>query len=191
MVTGQQISTFQLPDFARDAITEDVPIPYGVAELEKLAASKHALQLQHPHMQDVVLYMNSQADFGTSIHSMYWRLSPTRFHGILDTIRTNLVALMAEMRASGATEFPSPEVADQAVNVVVRGAKRSTITVNTNQMTGSGAAGGRQSIVHAPSPHDSKLPDWIRAPWAIALGLATVAAGIAGVGVWVGWNPFS
>ena len=42
--------------------------------------------------------MNSQAPYGTSYQSMYWAVAPTSIHGILDIIRTNLVALVAEMR---------------------------------------------------------------------------------------------
>ena len=133
IVKGQQISAWQLPDFARNTIKAEAPIPYGVAEVEKLAGAKDGVQLQHPGMPDLVLYMNSQADYGTTIHSMYWKVSPTSLHGLLDMIRTTLVSLVAEMRAAG-FEDPSAEVANQAVKVVLHNAKRAKVTVNTNQM---------------------------------------------------------
>jgi hypothetical protein len=139
-------------------------------------------------MPDLVLYMNSRADYGTAFHSMYWKVSPTSIHGILDTIRTSLVALVAEMGAAGTEEVPSPEVADQAVNVVVRGAKRSTIMVNTNQVAGAGTVAGRhrssmpltrgsRSSRHGYGGHGSSRWGW-----------ATVAGGVAAVAVWVGWS---
>jgi len=56
---------------------------------------------------------------------MYWAVAATSFHGILDVIRTNLVALVAEMRAAGVDDVPSAEAANQAVNIVINGAKRS------------------------------------------------------------------
>lgn len=190
IVKGQQISTFQLPEFSRDSIKDETPIPYGVAELEKLAGSTEALQLQHPGMPDLVLYMNAKADYGTAIHSMYWKVSPTSIHGILDTIRTNLVALVAEMRAAGTVDVPTAEAANQAVQVVIHNAKRSPITVNTNQATGP--IPGAQTITQQP-PSETKswIPAWVRGPWAFAVGTAGIVAAVAGAAAWAGWNPFS
>lgn len=51
MVRGQQLSRWQIPEFARETITDEAPIPYGVAELEKLAASSDTLHL--PGMPDL------------------------------------------------------------------------------------------------------------------------------------------
>jgi hypothetical protein len=190
IVRGQQISRFQLPEFAREAIKDEAPIPYGIAELEKLAASTETLQLQHPAMPDIVHYMNGQAGYGTAIHSMYWKVSPTSIHGILDTIRTNLVALVAEMRAAGTVDVPTAEAANQAVQVVIHSAKRSAITVNTNQATGP--THDAQTIAQqSPSEAASSIPAWVRGPWAFAVGAAGIAAAVAGVAVWTGWNPFS
>jgi hypothetical protein len=51
-------------------------LPYGVAELERFAASKETIQLQHPGMPDLVKLMNIKADYGTAIHAMYWKVDP-------------------------------------------------------------------------------------------------------------------
>jgi len=187
---GQHISTCQLPEFARDNIKDEAPIPYGVAELEKLAGSTEPLQLQHPGMPDLVLYMNTKADYATAIHSMYWKVAPTSIHGILDTIRTNLVALVAEMRAAGTADVPTAEAANQAVRVIIHNAKRSPITVNTNQATGP--TPGTQTIAQQPpSEAESRIPVWVRGPWVFAVGAAGIVAAVAGVAVWAGWNPFT
>ncbi len=190
MVRGQQLSRWEIPEFARETITDEAPIPYGVAELEKLASSTDTLHLQHPGMPDLITYMNSQAPFGTSYQSMYWAVAPTSIHGILDIIRTNLVALVAEMRAVGVEDLPTAEAANQAVNVVIKGAKRSPITISTNQASGPDAGVG-QTITNTPSNAEtSKMPAWIRGPWGFAVGAATIVAGITGTAVWLGWNPF-
>lgn len=191
MVSGQQLSQWEIPEFARETITDEAPIPYGVAELEKLAAKTGTLRLQHPQMPDLIAYMNSQAPFGTSYQSMYWAVAPTSIHGILDTIRTNLVALVAEMRAVGVDDVPSAEAANQAVNVIINGAKRSPVTINTNQASGS-EADGCQSITSTPSGTTaSNVPAWIRGPWGAVVGVATIVAGITGTAVWLEWNPFN
>ncbi|GGD10215.1 MULTISPECIES: hypothetical protein [Nocardioides] len=190
MVRGQQLSRWEIPEFARETITDEAPIPYGVAELEKLAASSDTLHLQHPGMPDLITYMNSQAPYGTSYQSMYWAVAPTSIHGILDIIRTNLVALVAEMRAVGVEDLPSAEAANQAVNVVINGAKRSPITINTNQASGPDP-GVSQTITSTPSGTEtSRMPAWIRGPWGFAVGAATIVAGITGTAVWLDWSPF-
>lgn len=190
MVQGQQLSRWEIPEFARETISDEAPIPYGVAELEKLATSTETLRLQHPGMPDLITYMNSQAPFGTSYQSMYWAVAATSVHGILDVIRTNLVALVAEMRAAGVDDVPSAEAANQAVNVVINGAKRSPVTINTNQASGPDAGVG-QTITGTPSgAATSKIPAWIRGPWGFAVGAATIVAGVTGTAVWLDWNPF-
>ena len=191
--TGQQISPWELPEFARGTIKQEAPIVHGVAEIEKLAAtSDETIRLQHSAMPDLVTYMNSEqseVQINGVIQAMYWKLSPSALHGIIDTIRTNLVALVAEMRAAGTQDLPTPEAANQAVQIVVHNAKRSPITVNTNQ-SGGGNIGAAQSIAqHAPSL-ESGIPKWIRGPWSIAIGLTTIVGGVAGAAVWTGWNPF-
>ena len=195
-VNGQQISTWQLPEFARDIIRDEAPIRYGVAELEKLAGAKDAVELQHPKMPDVVLYMNSQAmksqaHYGTTLHSMYWKVSPTSLHGVVDTIRTTLVSLVAEMRAAGFEKDPSAEVVNQAVNVVLHKSRRAKVTVNTNQSAGPSGSGQQTINQTSPDEKPSRIPTWIRGPWGVAVGLAGVAGAVAGVAVWIGWNPFS
>jgi len=190
-VTGQQISTWDLPDFARDTIKQEAPLPYGIAELEQLAARTSTIQMQAPGMPDLVKLMNmQQGDYGTSIHSMYWKVDPTSVHGVLATVRTMLVSLVAEMRAVGVEQEPTAEAANQAVNVVVNGAKRSTINVDTNQAAGADESQA-QTITQPTGSSESRRPSWITAPWAIATGIATIGGTVAGVAAWVGWNPFA
>ncbi|NYD40066.1 hypothetical protein [Nocardioides panaciterrulae] len=192
-VTGQQISPSDLPEFARESIKQEAAITQGVAEIERLAATQEeVIRIQHSAMPDLVTYMNSQQDdvhVNGTILAMYWKVTPSALYGILDTIRTNLVALVAEMRAAGVDDVPPAEVANQAVQVVVHNAKRSQITVNANQA--SGGVGGSQEITTPPSAEHASLPGWVRGPWAVVLGLATIAGGVGAIAVWLDWTPFT
>lgn len=191
-VTGQQVSPSDLPEFVRDTIKQEAAITQGVAELEKLASSAdEVIRIQHSAMPDLVTYMNSQQDdvhVNGTILAMYWKITPSAVLGILDTIRTNLVALVAEMRAAGVEGVPPADVANNAVQVVVHNAKRSHITVNANQ---AGALEGAQAIATSPSIEETKMPGWVRGPWGVALGLGTIAGGVGAVAVWLDWTPFT
>lgn len=189
--TGQQLSSMELPDFARDVIRPEVELRQGVAELERVASSSdESIRLQHSAMADLVTYMNTQGDVvNGTISRMYWQVSANSFHGVVDIIRTTLVSLVAELRAVGVTDTPTAEAANHAVQVVVHRAKRSTIQVNTNHLMGDGTA-----IAQVNHEHDGDgkrgLPTWLTAPWTIAIGLATIVAGVTGIAVWLDWNPF-
>ncbi|MEU0315117.1 hypothetical protein [Nocardioides sp. NPDC006273] len=191
--TGKRIAHSALPEFAQEVIKEEVEIRYGVAQLEHMVAAADGgiVRLQHPKMPDLVRYMNHQAPYGQAIHELYWAVSDNSVLGVLDRTRTVLVSLVAEMRAAGihGADLPSPEVATQAVNVVVHNAKRSVFNVTTAHSTGSSSA-----VAHGiEEPHGetqgSHIPGWIRGPWAFAVGAATIVAGVVGVAAWQGWNP--
>jgi hypothetical protein len=63
--------------------------------------------------------------------------------GVLDRIRTAAVEIMSELRAGMPDDdtTPSPEVADQAVNVVLHGGKRNRVTVATAKADRGSTAG--------------------------------------------------
>ncbi|GHH70393.1 AbiTii domain-containing protein [Promicromonospora soli] len=192
-VQRQQLSSVDVPEFARKKIFGPVPLGHRVAELERLAKTAGSVEFQDGAMPEVVRYMNELATGpGTTIHRMYWMVSTTAVHGVLDTIRTTLVALVAEMRAATPNEnTPTAAVADQAVNVVVHNAKRSTINVNTNQSGTSIGDATSTGASHAPADGRSRVLGWIRGPWGFAVGAATIIAGIVAVAAWLNWNPFS
>jgi hypothetical protein len=75
LVRGQQLSRWEITEFARETIADEAPIPYRVAELEKLSSSTDTLHLQHPAMPDLITYMNPHAPFGTSYQAMYWAVA--------------------------------------------------------------------------------------------------------------------
>jgi hypothetical protein len=181
----KQISTLELPDFATDAFTAGMAITFGAAELQRLASKTEPVHLQPAGMDDLVYFMNHSSEYAASIERIYFSVAPVAILGILDTIRTNLVALVAEIRSAGVgpNGIPSPTVADQAYNVVIKGRARANIAI------GEGATATMN--LNETEPKQSRQPTWVSIPWAVTIGLTTVLGGVAGVAAWVGWNPFT
>lgn len=189
MIKGETISPSDLPDFTHGLIEEEAPITLGVGEIESwvVNAQDGTIRLTLPRGTDLVRYMNGTSDGSMIIDSIYWSVSASALAGTLDRIRTNLVSIVAEMRASGVggRDVPPAAVSDQAVNVVVYGAKRSPITVTTANTAGEG-----HTVTTNPSPPpDNSLWARLRKPGAFLVGAATVIGGVVGVAAWQGWNP--
>lgn len=173
-ITGEELPPMALPDFAREHISNDLPLTQGVGELENLAKQPE-IKLAPPGASDLSLYMNSQGNTGPygHINSIYWQVSPSAIKGVLDQIRTSLTQLVAELRANMPTDevIPSADEASQAVHVIVSG-KRSKVRVTTAQASGEGA----KADASADEGADESV-FWTR--WrkigAFAVGLATIA----------------
>lgn len=205
IVSQQQISPSALPDFAQESVKEAAPIHWGIGQVEAMIkdADGGAVKITLPHASDLVRYMNAQDDQynGPSITALYWVLSASALTGLLDRVRTILVGLVAELRASGAlgkNDVPSQDATNQAVNVVIHGAKRSPITVNTSSVSGDNnttavvSGSGSTTSQHAPQPTASERSLWarLRKPGSLLVGFATVVAGVVAVAAWQDWNPF-
>ncbi len=191
-ITGQGLSPTELPDFTHGHIKEEYELRGGVGEIEAMIshAQNGAVQLGLPMGQDLARVMNYEnKDPYQHIERVYWKVSTVALIGALDQIRTALVRLVAEMRWAGTSaggDAPTGQAADQAVNVVVHGAPRSKITVNTSQ-----ASGGSTNSVAQPREPESGWWTRGRRIGAAVVGLATIAAAYATVAVWQGWSwPF-
>jgi hypothetical protein len=147
-IKGQQISAWDLPDVAHDVISEEVKLALGVGDLEGLVRNAErngdtAVKLGPSGAADLVKLMNYEAQSsGQTIMRLYWDVNVARITGTLDQIRTTLIRLVSEMRAtmSDDASIPSPEQAAQAVNVVLHGGKRNQVTVMTAQADSGGTA---------------------------------------------------
>lgn len=141
-ITGQQINSSFLPEFAREHISETLTIRDGVGEIEAHVANaqdqgKGSLHLTLPGSVDLAAYIDgSSGEPFQRITALYWEVSVGRLNGILDHIRTTLTQLIAEMRAAmpRGADVPSAEVADQAFQVAVNGHK-SRVVVNVANAT--------------------------------------------------------
>jgi len=188
----KQISTWDLPDFAEPAYRDGIKMPMGVGELEKLAKRTESIDLQAPGMVDLVYYMNNAEDYNVSFERIYFSVHPTAIDGILDTIRTNLASMVAELRAVGVgdNDIPTSLAADQAFQVVIKKASRSPITINSAIASGPGATA---STEHQTLDATDNSPEWVRAlrgPWGALVGAATVVGAYAAVAAGTDWWPF-
>ncbi|MDF2146765.1 hypothetical protein [Knoellia sp. p5-6-4] len=193
IITGQQIAHSSLPEFAQEAIKEEVDLRFGVAQLEDMVnnSRKGFVRIQDAAMPDLARIMNHEAPYGNSISAVYWQVSANSVLGVLDRTRTALVSLVAEMRAAGldSQQLPTPEAANQAVSVVLHNAKRSVINVTTSQSSGAAPATAIATVGGGNSSQSTRLPAWIRGPWGFLVGASTIVAGAVGVATWQGWNP--
>ena len=141
LIRGQEISATDLPDVAQDVISEELKLAHGIGDLQALVrnaerAGKTAVKMGPDGSADLVKLMNYERQgSGQTIMALYWDVSTARIEGVLDQIRTTLIRLVSEMRATISDEasIPSSEQAAQAVNVVFHGGKRHHINVTAAQ----------------------------------------------------------
>ena len=185
-IRRKQISVFDLPDFAQESMREGLTIPFGIAELERLAKMNEPVDLQPAGADDLAYFMNRSPGYNVQVERLYYSASPTSIHGIVDQIRTKLVALAAELRASevSADGTPTTAAADNAVNVVVKGFARANVAVGEHAIASTTTS---RNVTTAEGT--SGVPRWVRGPWAVALGIGTIVGGVAAAAS-VGWIPF-
>jgi hypothetical protein len=174
-----------LPDFVQEKVDEEFKFYSGIGEIEELARSAEksgeAAKLQLPMGSDIARIMNAQTEHGHQIISIYWAISPVSLRGIGDRIRTNLVQLVAELRASMPEDgvLPTAEAASNALQVVVTG-KRAKVNINNAQTSGPGNA----NVAVNTSQDESGFWTTSRRIAAVIVGIATVAGAVfAGIQV--------
>ncbi len=125
-VRHQTISPGELPEFARDAMEELVPLRMGVREIQIMIdqhRSDRIVKLQPPGASGLVQYMNGTGMASGHIERIYWSVSTISLEGVLDQVRTRLAELIAELRSGTprGQDLPSPTQASNAVNFVING----------------------------------------------------------------------
>lgn len=160
---GQQISATDLPEFAQEHISEEVKLARGVGDMQALVRNAErsgdtTVKLSPAGGAEVLKIMNyEQQKQGVSVHALYWDLSTAILEGALDQIRTTLVRLVSEIRATMADDesIPTAEQAAQAVNIVLHGGRRNKVNVNTAQAGAGGTA-------HAEPPAEQGESGWTK-----------------------------
>lgn len=192
LITGQTISPMSLPDFARDAITERVPLARGIAELESLSRTdKPTVKLAPPGAQDLVLWMNHENQGGHQITRLYWDVSRSVVEGVVMAVRTALAELVGELLAAvpNGDQAPSKQATDDAIHFVITGDRNTVTVVGSQTTTGGNSMVTATGSTEGTSP--AKEPWWQR--WrkrGLLIGLATVVAAVVGVFQWLGWTPW-
>ena len=133
-VRGQQISPAVLPEIARDRVKEEVRLNGPIAELVDAVQAARAsgddfVNFGIPGGSILTLLTNDELQSKgvtyQNIERIYLRAAVTSLVGTIDAVHTNLVELMAELRAGlGHGEaIPDKNLADRAVSVVIHGDK--------------------------------------------------------------------
>ena len=167
-IRGQQISAMDLPDVAHGHISEELKLAHGVGDLHALVrnserAGKSAVKMSPSGSADLIKLMNYEMQgSGQTIMALYWDVSVARLSGVLDHIRTTLVRLVSEMRAtmSDDASIPSSEQAAQAVNVVLHGGKRHQVTVTAAQADRGATASVEPATEHKESWWTKSVTIW-------------------------------
>jgi hypothetical protein len=140
-IRGQRISATDLPDVAHGIISEELKLAHGVGDLLALVRNadrdgKSAVKMSPPGSAELTQLMNYEMQgSGQTVMALYWEVNIARISGVLDHIRTTLVRLVGEMRATMSDDdsVPSSKQAAQAVSVVLHGGKRNQVTVMAPQ----------------------------------------------------------
>ncbi len=190
-ITQQQITPHQLPDGIRDHIDQAVPLAKGVGEIEAMAnrASEKGLKVSLPLGPDVARLMTHELnDPFQQVDSVYWMVSEMVIRGALDQIRTILTQLVAEMRIASpsGTGTPTAESADQAINVVVNGGKRTVVSVNASRSDTGDAA----STMAGSDSTETGFWTRSRKIGAFVVGVATVMGAVFALAQVQGWTLF-
>src|ERR1017187_7697787 len=100
LITGQQISSMSLPEFAREYVTEDLALTNALGELEGISRGpEDTVRLQPPDAQELVVLWNHQNSSADRITRLYWQVSRSTIAGVITGVRTALAELVAELLA--------------------------------------------------------------------------------------------
>lgn len=174
----QTISVRDLPQEAQEHITNAVPFWQGVGEIQAMingAGAGNSVRIALPQERALAqLMQQANSDPHLYISAIYWAVSTTALHGILDQVRTRLAELLGELRAATppTEDVPTAAQTAQAVSVVVHG-RNARVQVAQSDRSGS-------ATIDPASPDQASGPFWTlgKRIWGAAIGLATIAATI-------------
>lgn len=187
-VTGQQISPASLPDIARNLIKEEVALHGPIAELTDAITDARKrgddhINLAIPAGSALTALTNHELQTKgiqyQTIERIYWKVAVTSFVGVVDTVQTNLVEVVAELRAGVGQghAVPDKDLTDRAVNIAIYGDK------NRVQVAHAVAEPGGTAEINSVPEKESKARKIMY--W--AAGVATVAGAVIGLLVWHPW----
>lgn len=173
------ISPSTLPEFARDAIREEVPLKQGIGTLEALIARADgdAILLSPPGSADLVRFWNDEIQSDTQeIHRLYWSVSKGEVAGVIHQIRNRLVSLIAEFEIEFETADSTGQAVDRAVQITMGDSANLSFVSSEGKVSKN-----RMDLGTANSPLDSPRWSITRTVWTILVGLAGIA------GAWFGY----
>ncbi|MYS23569.1 hypothetical protein GA0115240_15415 [Streptomyces sp. DvalAA-14] len=123
-IKGETITKYELPEFAREYYSEEVPIPFGVGKIEAMiarTAPDEPLRLSPPGAAELARFMTyDRRDRRIVIEAVYWAVDVSVLQDVLDQVRTRLTQFVAELRdvmPAGESD-PTPEQVHRAVQSI-------------------------------------------------------------------------
>lgn len=150
----QDLAPHDLPASVRGVLQNEVPLPWGVAEIQAAVArvnrAEH-IRLATHGMSDVARALTRQAgDPFVEVTSVYWSLGAAVLEGVLDQVRTRLAEFVTELRAAmpaGEREPTLDQIRAAASAISIQTGDNSPVTVTAPVAYAEKDA---QAAVHAP-----------------------------------------
>ncbi|MFC8765984.1 hypothetical protein ACFUAG_35480 [Streptomyces sp. NPDC057193] len=178
----QPVSTFDLPDFARESLGDVLRLGQGVGQIESLI-TRHpgqTVQLAPALAAEVAVFMSQNSS--RHVLRLYWAVHPSAMEGVLDQIRTRLVQLVGELRAAmpRGQQDPTPDQVAQAlqsINIVT--GDNSSVAV-TAPVAVAHRRGSARAVIGGTA---QRTFPWRLVAWTALAVLVTAAA----VTAWFAW----
>ncbi|MFF8866028.1 hypothetical protein ACF08B_28650 [Streptomyces sp. NPDC015139] len=128
----QPVSMFDLPDFARDSLGDELRLGQGVGQIESLVSRSpdETVQLSPAMAAELAVFMSQNSP--RQVLRLYWAVHPSALEGVLDQVRTRLVQLVGELRSAmpPGQQDPTPDQVAQALqNINIVTGDNSSVTV--------------------------------------------------------------
>ncbi|WP_324608522.1 MULTISPECIES: hypothetical protein [unclassified Streptomyces] len=171
----QPVSMFDLPDFARDSLGDEIRFGQGVGQIESLLGRNpgEIVRLSPAMAADLAVLMNENSP--RQVLRLYWAVHPSALEAVLDQVRTRLVQLVGELRASmpRGQQDPTPiQVAQALQNINIVTGDNASVTVTAPVAVAHQRGSARAEIasgLEQPFPRA-----WV--VWTISIALLVVAA---------------
>ena len=183
-ITGQTVSVFHFPEFARESLEAGSLQFQGIGEIELTIRNaeergKSVVQISVPNASGLAAVMNRESgDPYRVIDQIYFDVHVSALHGLVDQVRTTLVELIAAIRdgTPGDEDVPSREVANHAVQVVVHGG-------NPNINVAAPVSAGRATVKQNAASGATRS-SWLSRSWKWLVGASGVVAAIVAAAEW-------
>ncbi|MGC9382220.1 hypothetical protein [Streptomyces sp. MH13] len=174
----QPVSMFDLPDFARDSLGDELRLGQGVGQIESLIARNpdQTVQLGPAMAAELAVFMSQNSP--RQVLRLYWTVHPSALAGILDQVRTRLVQLVGELRAAmpqGQMDPTPDQVAQALQSINITTGDNSSVTLTAPVAVAHHRGSARAEI----SGGTQRTPPQTAIVWAASITLVAVAAIIA------------
>jgi hypothetical protein len=164
-----------LPEEMRELATMDLPLTWGVAEIQATADAQrqesggtlHMGTQQGPEIaQRIAAHLRSTMGIAyIDVQGVYWSVPPATLYGLLDLIRTRLTLFVAELRATMPPGDQTPDGglvarAVQAMGIHVTAGDYSPVVIVAPQAQADGGTADADASHNAADvPDTAALPE--------------------------------